>query len=186
MQLGYAVHVQQDQWIQALPAYCQHLSQHVRMNMNNSCFLDIVTCKHSKITPGSRMSPSSVLLPSGRRKTCWALFCAEEIQPSFGTFTLHGKQEGALLHSWVLSQKMQNMSTVNTELYKENWIMLENDTRPHYWVTYCSPNQKLFCSVQEKNKQKWNNIKIIFSCHLLQAYHLNCLLQSPYQTQPLR
>lgn len=70
MQVGYTVHVQQDQRIQALPAYCQHLSQHVRMNMNNSCFLDIVTCKHSKITPGSRMSPSSVLFPSGRSKTC--------------------------------------------------------------------------------------------------------------------
>lgn len=38
-QLGYMGRVQQDQWIQALPAFCQHLSHYVRMNMKNSCFL---------------------------------------------------------------------------------------------------------------------------------------------------
>lgn len=57
-QLGYTVPVQQqEQWIQALPPFCQHLSQHVRMSMKNSCSLDGVTSKHSNIIPGSRIFP---------------------------------------------------------------------------------------------------------------------------------
>jgi len=45
-----------------------------------------------------------------------SLFCVEEIQSTFGTFTLCAKQRGALHLNFV----KQNMNIVNTEAHKEN------------------------------------------------------------------